>query len=129
MKLELVVFNGQEIVPSALQHDIASRLGLGVQGIQRDPTALQVQVGKELLGHRNLVGLGVDHGAAQVILAGHADGGEDARTAAVVGLFAIQGDQLLLGCWAAQLLLNLQQDLLELEPADFLQKVGWLGVG
>src|SRR5271169_239024 len=34
VKLELVIFNGQQIVSSALQHNIASRLGLGVQGIQ-----------------------------------------------------------------------------------------------
>src|SRR5208283_404799 len=34
VKLELVIFNGQQKVPSTLQHDVASRLGLGVQGIQ-----------------------------------------------------------------------------------------------
>jgi hypothetical protein len=122
VELELVIFNGQEIIPSALQHNIASRLGLGVQGVQRDQMALQVQVGKELLGHGDFVGLGVDHGAAQVILAGYADGGEDTVTAAMVGLFAIQGDQFLLGRWAAQLRLNLPQDLLEVGPVDFLQQ-------
>src|ERR1035437_8992038 len=36
VKLELVVFDRQQVVPSALQHDLASRFGLGVQGIQRD---------------------------------------------------------------------------------------------
>jgi hypothetical protein len=107
VKLELVVFDRQQVVPSALQHDLASRFGLGVQGIQRDEPALEVQVGKEFLGHGNLVGLGVDHRAAQVVLAGHADGGEHALTAAMLGLLAVQGDQLLFGCGAAQLRLNL----------------------
>lgn len=112
MEFELVIFGGQQIVPSALQHDIASRLGLGVQGIQRDKSTLQVQVRKELLRHGNLVGLGVDHRAGQVILAGHADGSQHALTAAMFGLFTVQGDQLVFGRWTAQLLLNLQQDLL-----------------
>ena len=107
VKLALVVFDRQQVVPSALQHDLASRFGLGVQGIQRDEPALEVQVGKEFLGHGDLVGLGVDHRAGQVILAGHADGGQDALTAALAGLFAIQGDQLVFGRWAAQPRLNL----------------------
>ena len=118
----MVIFDGQQIVPSAFQHDVASRFGLGVEGIQRDQSAVQVQVWKELLRHGNLVGLGVDHGAAQVILAGHAEGGEHALTAAVFGLFAVQGDQLVLGRWTAQLLLNLQQHLLQLRPIDLLQQ-------
>ena len=90
MEFELVIFDGQQIVPSAFQHDVASRFGLGVEGIQRDKSAVQVQVWKELLRHGNLVGLGVDHGAGQVILAGHAEGGEHALTAAVFGFFAVQ---------------------------------------
>ena len=52
VKLELVVFDRQQVVPSALQHDLASRFGLGVQGIQRDESALEVQVGKEPAGQR-----------------------------------------------------------------------------
>jgi hypothetical protein len=42
VKFELVIFDGQQIVPSALQHDVASRLGLGVQSIQRDETVFRV---------------------------------------------------------------------------------------
>src|ERR1039457_2794803 len=122
VKLELVIFNGQQIVPSALQHDVASRLGLRVQGIQRDETAFQVQVGKEFLRPGDLVGLAVDHRAGQVVLAGHAEGGEHAVTAAMIGLLAIHSNQLVLGCWAAQLLLHLPQDLLELGPTDLLQQ-------
>src|ERR1051326_7554835 len=105
-KWELVILHAQQVVPSAIQHDSAGRFGLGVQGIQRDETALQVQVGKELLCHRDFVGLGVDHRAGQVVLAGHADGGKHALTAAMSGLLAIQRDQLLFGRWAAQPLLN-----------------------
>jgi hypothetical protein len=122
VKLELVIFNGQQIVPSALQHDVASRLGLRVQGIQRDETALQVQVGKEFLRHGDLVGLGVDQCAGQVVLAGHAEGGEHAVTAAMIGLLAIHSNQLVLGSRAAQPLLNLEQGLLEMGPTDFLQQ-------
>src|SRR5216684_8464940 len=121
VKLLLVVFNGEQIIPSAFQHDIASGLGLGVQGVQGDQPTLQVQVRKELLGHGDFIGLGVNHGAAQVILAGHTDGGEHALTAAMFGLFAIHRDELVLGRRATQLLLNLQQNLLEFRPADFLQ--------
>jgi len=97
-------------------------LGLGVEGIQRDQSALEVQVRKELLRAGNLVGLGVDHGAAQVILAGHAEGGERALTAAMLGFFAVQGDQLVLGRGTAQLRLNLPQDLLQLRPINLHQQ-------
>src|SRR5216684_1404006 len=93
VKLLLVVFNGEQIVPSAFQHDIASGLGLGVQGVQRDESTLQVQIRKELLGHGDFIGLGVNH-----------------------------RDALVLGRRAAQLLLNLQQNLLEFCSADFLQQ-------
>jgi len=47
VEFELVIFDCQQIIPSALQHDIASRLGLGVEGIQGDKSVLQVQVRKE----------------------------------------------------------------------------------
>jgi hypothetical protein len=40
----------------------------------------------------------------------------------VVGLFAIEADQLVLGRWAAQLLLNRQEALLQLLPADLLEQ-------
>ena len=131
MEFELVIFDGQQIVPSAFQHDVASRFGLGVEGIQPDQSAVEVQVWKELLRHGNLVGLGVDHRAGQVILAGHTDGSEHALTAAVFGLFAVQGDQLVLGRWPAQLRLNLQQHLLQVRPIDLLQQTpkGWLAWG
>src|SRR5450759_3971240 len=122
VKFQLVIFDGQQIVPSALQHDVASRLGLGVQGIQRDEAAFQVQVGKEFLRPGELVGLDVDHRAGQVVLAGHAEGGEHAVTAAMIGLLAIHSNQLVLGSRAAQPLLNLEQGLLEMGPADFLQQ-------
>ena len=38
------------------------------------------------------------------------------------GVFAVQGDQFVLRCRAAQLLLDLEQHLLELRPIDFLQQ-------
>jgi hypothetical protein len=119
---ELVIFDGQQIVPSAVQHDMASGLGLSVQGVQRDQPAVQVQAGKEFLGHGDLIGLGIDHRATQVILAGHADGAEHALTAAMFGLFAIQRDQLVFGGRATQAFLHFQQDLLELSPVNFLQQ-------
>ena len=118
MEFELVIFDGQQIVPSAFQHDVASRFGLGVEGIQPDQSAVEVQVWKELLRHGNLVGLGVDHRAGQVILAGHTDGSEHALTAAVFGLFAVQGDQVVFGRWTAQLRLNLPQHLLQLRAIN-----------
>ena len=99
MQRWLVIFDGQQIVAAALQHNFASGLGLSMQGIQRNETPLQIQVGKEVLGHGNLVGLGIDHRAGQIILAGHADGRQHTGTAAVFGFLAVQGDQLPLGRW------------------------------
>ena len=42
----LVVFDGQQIVRPAFQHEIASGFGLGVEGIQRDQSASRSRSGK-----------------------------------------------------------------------------------
>ena len=55
-------------------------------------------------------------------VSGHADGGEHALTAAMVGLFAVQGDQLVFGGWATQLLLNGQESPLEFFSTNLLDE-------
>ena len=128
VELELVIFDGQQIVATAFQDDLASRFGLGMQRIQRDESALEVKGRKEVLGHGDLIGLGVHDRTAQVVLARHADGGEHAVTAAVFGLFAIQGDQLAWRGWAAQLLLNAQERRLQFPAINLLDQTpkSWL---
>ena len=76
-----------------LQDDGAGRFVLSVQGVQADETALQVQ-GRDqgLLGYWNLVGLLIHKGAAQIVLAGHGDGGENGDPTAMIGFFAIHDD-------------------------------------
>jgi len=122
VELELVIFDGQQIVSPAFQDDLARRFGLGMQRVQRDQAALEVQVREEFLGHGDLIGLGVHHRTAQVILAGDADGGEHAVAAAMFGFFAIQGDQLVFGGRAAQLLLNGQERRLQFAAINLLDQ-------
>ena len=97
----LIVLGCQEVIATAFQHDIASRFGLSVQGVQGNQAASEVQVLEELAGDGDFVGFGIHDGAAQIILAGHADGSEHALAAAMLGLFTVQGDQLILGRRAA----------------------------
>jgi len=97
----LVIFGRQQIIGAGLQHQRASGLGLGMQSIQRDEPAFQIHALKELACHGNFVGLGFHNRAGQVILARRTDRGEHVLAAAVFGFFAVQGDQLVFGCWAA----------------------------
>ena len=97
----LIILGRQQVIAASFQHNVASRLGLSVQGIQRNEAASEVQILKEFADDGDLVGLGIHDGAAQVILAGHADGREHALAAAMLGLFAVQGDQLVFGRRAA----------------------------
>src|SRR5436189_12540 len=66
----LVVFDGEEIVSTVIDDQLAGGLGLGVQGVQRHGAAGQVQLAEELSGHGDLIGLLVDQVTAQVVLAG-----------------------------------------------------------
>jgi hypothetical protein len=88
----LVAFGREQVIASPLQDHLPARLGLGVQRIQRDEPAPQIQLLEELAGHGDFVGLGLHDRAGQVILTGHADRTQDGLAAAVFGFFAIQGD-------------------------------------
>ena len=113
-----------------LQDDRAGGFILRVQGIQTDETVLQVQRGDQfLLGHWNLVGLFIHQSAAQVVLAGHGDRGENGGAAAMVGLFAIHDDEVLAGCGSSQQALDAQQLLVELGRVDALQEAAEGGLG
>ena len=56
---------------AVLLDQVQGRFGLGVERIQRDKAAFQVEFGEELARDGNLVGFLVHHRAAQIILAGH----------------------------------------------------------
>ena len=89
VKCRLVFLGCEQVIGARFQDQGACGFGLGVQGIQHDQSALQIQAFAELASHRDFVGLGIDHRAAQIKLAGHADGGEHALAAAMVGFFAV----------------------------------------
>lgn len=118
----LIVFGRQQEVTAAFQHDVARGLGLGMQGVQRDKAALQIQFRKELLSDRDFIGLGVHEGTAQVVLTGDTDSRQYALATAMFGLFAIQGDQFVFGRGTAELFLNRQENLLQLSPAHLLEQ-------
>ena len=86
----LVVFDRQQIVGTVFEHQIAGGVVLGMEGVQTDFASVQVELLKELPRHGDFVGLGVHHGAAQIVLTGHAHGGEYALAAPGLGLFAVQ---------------------------------------
>jgi hypothetical protein len=109
----LVIFGRQQIVSPGFQHRRTGGIGLSVQGVQRDKPASQIHVLKELPCHRDFVGLGLYDCAGQIILAGHADGREHPLAAAMLGFFAVQDNQFGFGNWAAHVLLNGQDGLLE----------------
>jgi len=46
-----------------LQHHLPARLGLGVQRVQRDEPAPQIELVEELAGDGDFVGLGIHDGA------------------------------------------------------------------
>jgi len=65
VEFELVIFDCQQINPLRLQHDIASRLGLGVEASKETNRSFKSRSGKSFCANGNLVGLGVDHRAAK----------------------------------------------------------------
>ena len=94
----LVPFGGQEVVAPGGEHDLARRFILGMERVQADEPAFQIQRrDHRLLRHGDLIGLHVHHRAAQVILAGKAHRRQDRGAATVLGFLAIHHDQLLLG--------------------------------
>jgi hypothetical protein len=97
----LVVFGGEQVISPGLEHQIASGFSLGVQSIQGDEAAFQIQALKELACDRDFIGLGIDNRAGQIVLAGYANGREHTLAVPVLGLFAVDGDQLVFGRWTA----------------------------
>ena len=116
----LVILGRQQVIGPCFQHQVAAGLGLGVQRVQRNEPVFQIQVLEELACDRDFIGLGLHDRAAQVILAGHADGREDSLAATMLGFFAIQGDQFVLGGRPTELRLNVQDDLFQLGAIDLL---------
>jgi hypothetical protein len=86
--------------------------------VQRDESVFQLQALKQLSRHGNLVGLLVDDCAAQVMLAGYCDRAQNRGAAAVLGLLAIQYDQLIFGYRTAYLCRKqlIQPNLLSPDP-------------
>ena len=69
-------------------------------------------------------GLGIHQGAAQIELAGHGDGAQNRLPGAVARLFAIDRDPLVGRRLAADLRLNVQQDLIEPVGVELGQQPG-----
>jgi hypothetical protein len=109
----LVVFHCQLVVRSVFHHQLPRGFILGVERIQSHRAPRQIQLAEECARHRDLIGFGVDQGAAQVKLAGHAYGGEDGVTRAVAGFLAIHGNQFIGGRFSTHLRLDSQQHLIE----------------
>jgi hypothetical protein len=114
----LVVFDGEQEVGAVFEDQGASGVGLGVEGVEADEAAVQVQAGEELAGDGDFVGLLVHKRAAQEVLAGDGDGGKDAGAAAVLGLLAVEHDEFVGGRGAADLALEGQGGLLDVVRAD-----------
>ena len=82
---------------AVFQNQFPGGLVLRVQSVQRDVAPGQIQFPEQLARHRDFIGLGSDRRTAQVELAGHGDGAQDGVTRAMVGLFAINHDQVARG--------------------------------
>jgi len=65
----LILLEAQEVIAARFQNNVSSRLGLGVQGVQRNEPVVEVQTCKEPLSDGDFVGLGVHDHAGQIILA------------------------------------------------------------
>ena len=128
----LIVFDGQQKIGAVFEDRVAGGLVLGVEGVQADFAPVQVEFLEQLPGDGDFVGLGVHDGAAQIMLAGHADGGEHRMAAALPRLLAVQDDQVLLGrgprivpALAGKAVSNSSASICSIMR----QKVGWLGAG
>src|SRR5271166_1228586 len=117
----LVPLDREQIIGAVFQDQSAGGFILGVQGVQRDEPAFELQVLKQLSRHGNFVSLLVHQCTAQVVLARYGDRAQNRGAAAVPGFLAIQYDQLILGCRAAPLLLDGQNGLLHLRGVDALE--------
>ena len=53
----LVVFDGEQIIGAMFHDQLATRFGLGMQGIEGDIATGQVQLTEELLRDRDFIGL------------------------------------------------------------------------
>ena len=93
----LVVFDREQIVGSVFQNQFPGGLVLGVQGVQRDGAPGQIQFPEELARHRDFIGFGSDQRTAQIELAGDADRAQEGIARAMVGLLAIDYDQVVRG--------------------------------
>ena len=82
---------------SMFQNQFPGGLVLGMQSIQSDGTAGQIQFSEELARHRDFIGFGSDQRTAQIELAGDADRAQEGIARAMVGLLAIDYDQVVRG--------------------------------
>src|SRR5438552_9529126 len=115
-KRGLIVFDGEQVVAAGLDHHFARSFVLGVQCVQANESILQIQRRDQLLlRDRNLIGLFIHNGAAQVVLAGHGHGSENGSTAAMPRLLAVHDHKFVARRWTAKLLVHGQQSLVEIK--------------
>ena len=65
-------------------------VGLGMEGVEAHDAAVEVEPRAEVAGGGDFVALVGHHHAAEVVLAGDGDGGEDLLAAGVVGFLAVE---------------------------------------
>jgi hypothetical protein len=118
----LVAFERQQIISPVLQHQVARRVVLRVQRVQRHPTSDQCPLSEEFPRHRDFVGLGVHQGTAQIELAGDANRAQDRVARAGVGFLAVHDDQLLLGRAAPHFWLYLPEHRVDLAPSGLFKE-------
>src|SRR5271157_4157569 len=116
----LIVFDRQQEISAMFQDGVPGGLVLGMESVQADFAAVQVQFVEQLPGDGDFVGLGVHQGAAQVMLAGNGDGGEHGMAAALARLFAVQDDEILNWSRPANLFLGLEKKLFQFVGVEVL---------
>jgi len=79
----LVILDRQQVIGPVFEHQFARGQVLSVERVEGNAAPRQVQLAKQLARHGNFVGLDVQQGTAQVMLAGHGAIGQDQEAVVV----------------------------------------------
>jgi hypothetical protein len=85
-----------------------------MESIEADEAPVELEPLEEGTRHGDFVGLRIDHGAAEIMLAGDGDGAEHVVAAGVARLLAIEHDEFFGRRRAAHLGLELEHDAFDL---------------
>jgi len=110
----LVFFDGEKVVGSVLQNEDASGFVLGVEGIKADHAPVEIELLEESTSDGDFIGLLRGHNrAAQIELGCRGNGSDDRVTASVPRFLAVDVDEFGGIRFAADLVLDLQEDFFE----------------